>query len=105
VLEMTFDAFATKWEFWLGQNDGANDLMAGNLRSQKRFTVRQVIIGKFHELTSSIHLCPFIFHLFRLRRSFSPPLFVGFPEGYKSSTLQSRSVTPAAIAGDVRSVR
>jgi hypothetical protein len=24
--------------------------------------VRQVIIGKFHELTVSIHLCPFIFH-------------------------------------------
>ena len=36
--------------------------MTGNLRSQKCFTVRQVIIGKFHELTGSIHLCPFIFH-------------------------------------------
>jgi hypothetical protein len=60
--EMTFDAFTTEWEFWLGQNDGANDLMAGNLRSQKCFTVRQVVIGKLHELTGSIHLCPFIFH-------------------------------------------
>ena len=44
--EMTFDAFTTEWEFWLGQNDGANDLMTGNLCSQKCFTVRQVIIGK-----------------------------------------------------------
>ena len=60
--EMTFDAFTTEWEFWLGQNDGANDLMTGNLGSQKCFTMRQVIIGKFHELTGSIHLCPFIFH-------------------------------------------
>lgn len=64
MLEVTFDAFTTEWEFWLGQNDGANDLMTGNLRSQKCFPVRQVIIGKFHELTGSIHLCPFVFHLF-----------------------------------------
>jgi hypothetical protein len=25
--------------------------------------VRQVIIGKFHEMTGSIDPCPFIFHL------------------------------------------
>jgi hypothetical protein len=64
VLEVTFDAFTTEWEFQLEQNDGANDLMTGNLRSQKCFTVWQVVISKFHELTGSIHLCPFIFHLF-----------------------------------------
>ena len=64
MLEVTLDAFTTEWEFWFGQNDGANDFMTGNLRSQKCFTARQVIIGKFHELTGSIHLCPFIFHLF-----------------------------------------
>jgi len=62
VLEVTFDAFMTEWEFWLWQDDGANDLMTGNLRSQKCFTMRQVIIGKFHELTGSIHPYPFIFH-------------------------------------------
>ena len=62
MLEMTFDAFTTEWEFWLGQNDRANDLMTRYLSGQKCFTVRQVIIGKFHELTGSIHLCPFIFH-------------------------------------------
>ena len=64
MLEVTLDADATEWKLRLGQNDGANDLMTGNLRSQKRFTVWQVIIGKFHELTGSIYLCPFIFHLF-----------------------------------------
>jgi len=63
VLEATFDSFTTEWEFWPGQNDGANDLISGNLRSQKCFTERQVIIGKFHQLTSLIHLYPFIFHL------------------------------------------
>jgi hypothetical protein len=64
IRHLTFNAFTTEWEFWLGQNDGANDFMTGNLRGKKCFTVRQVIIGKFHELTDSIHLCPFIFHLF-----------------------------------------
>ena len=64
MLEVTFDAFTTEWEFRLGQNDRANDLMTGNLRCQKCFTMRQVIIGKFYELTDSIHLYPFIFHLF-----------------------------------------
>lgn len=38
VLEVTFDAFTT---------NGANNLITGNLRSQKCFTERQVIIGKF----------------------------------------------------------
>jgi len=35
VLEVAFDAFTTEWEFWLGQNDGANDLMTGNLRQSE----------------------------------------------------------------------
>ena len=48
MLEATFDAFTTEREFWLGRNDGANNLITGNLRSQKCLTVRQVIIGKFH---------------------------------------------------------
>jgi hypothetical protein len=43
-----FDAFTSEWEFWLGQNDVANVLITGNLRSQKFFTVRRVILGKFH---------------------------------------------------------
>jgi hypothetical protein len=63
MLEVTFDAYTTEWEFWCGQDDGANHVITGNLRSQKCFTVRQVIIGKFHELTGSIDPCPFIFHL------------------------------------------
>jgi hypothetical protein len=64
VLEMAFNAFTTEWVFRLGQNDRADDLIASNLRSQKHFPFRKVRVGKFHELTASIHICPFIFHLF-----------------------------------------
>jgi hypothetical protein len=37
VLEVSFNTFTTERVFRLGQNDRADDLMAGNLRSQKRF--------------------------------------------------------------------
>jgi hypothetical protein len=63
VLEMTFNAFTTEGVFRLGQNDRADDLIACNLRSQKHFPFRKIRVGKFHELTASIHICPFIFHL------------------------------------------
>jgi hypothetical protein len=33
VLEVAFNAFMTVWLFRLGQNDRADDLMTGNLRS------------------------------------------------------------------------
>jgi hypothetical protein len=64
VLEVALNAFATEWVFRPGQNDRADDLIASNLRSQKYFPFRKVRVGKFHELTASIHLCPFVFHLF-----------------------------------------
>ena len=35
VLEVTFNAFTTERVFRLGQNDRADDLMAGNLRSHE----------------------------------------------------------------------
>jgi hypothetical protein len=38
-----------------------------------------------------------------LCRSFRPPLLIVCPEGYK--VIHIRLVTPAAIAGDIRSVR
>jgi hypothetical protein len=67
VLEVTFGAFTTEREFRLGQNDRADDLMAGNLRSQKHFPFRKLIrLGEFHELTASTDICPFILHLFDL---------------------------------------
>src|SRR3984893_10511718 len=50
----------------LEQNDRADDLMAGNLRSQKHFPVRKLRVGEFHELTAWTHICPFILHLFDL---------------------------------------
>src|ERR1035441_4767884 len=65
--------------------------MASNLCSQKHFPFRKRIrVGKFHELTASTDICPFILHLFDLalvshtpflRRFFCPPLLVGFAEG------------------------
>ena len=41
VLNVTFDAFTTERAFRFGQNDRADDLMAGNLRSQERFPGRK----------------------------------------------------------------
>jgi hypothetical protein len=82
VLEVTFNAFTTERVFRPGQNDRADDLMAGNLSSQKHFPVRKVRVGEFHELTAWTHTFPFILHLFDLaqyrtrrllRRSFLPP--------------------------------
>jgi hypothetical protein len=35
MLEVTFNTFTTERVFRLGQNDRADDLMTGNLRSQK----------------------------------------------------------------------
>jgi len=64
VLEVTFHDFTTEWEFRLGQKNRANNLMTGNLRSQKRFTFWKVVVGEFHKLSGSIHPYPFIFHLF-----------------------------------------
>jgi hypothetical protein len=66
VLEVTFNAFPTERVFRLEQNDRADDLMAGNLRSQKHFPVRKLRVGEFHELTAWTHICPFILHLFDL---------------------------------------
>jgi hypothetical protein len=82
VLEVTFNAFTTERVFRLGQNDRADDLMAGNLGSQKHFPIRKVSVGEFHELTAWTHTFPFILHWFDLaqyrtrrllRRSFLPP--------------------------------
>jgi hypothetical protein len=63
VLEVTLNAFTTVRMFLLGQNDRADDLMAGDLRSQKHFPVRKLRVGEFHELTARTHMFPFIFHL------------------------------------------
>jgi hypothetical protein len=40
MLEVTFNTFTTERVFRLGQNNRADNLMTGNLRSQKRFAVR-----------------------------------------------------------------
>ena len=64
MLEVTFNTFTTEWEFRLGQNDRADNLMIGNLRSKKHFAVRQLRVGEFHKLTVRTHLFPFILHLF-----------------------------------------
>jgi hypothetical protein len=77
---VTFNAFTTVRVFLLGQNDRANDLMAGDLRSQKHFPVRKLRVGEFHELTAWAHMFPFILHLFDLasasHASASTPLFI-----------------------------
>ena len=52
VLEMTFNAFTTERVFRLGQNDRADDLVAGNLGSQKRCPVRKLRVREFHELVA-----------------------------------------------------
>ena len=82
MLEVTFNAFTTERVFRLGQNDRADDLMSGDLSSQKCFSFRKFIrVGEFHELPASTDICPFILHLFDLtsvshvrflRRSFRP---------------------------------
>jgi hypothetical protein len=92
VLEVTFSAFTTERVFRLGQNDRADDLMAGDLRSQERFPFQKLIrVGEFYELTALTYICPFISHLFALAsvshapflcRSFRPPLLVRLPEGH-----------------------
>ena len=64
MLEVTFNTFMTEWVFRLGQNDRADDLMTGNLRSQKHFAVGELRVGEFHKLTVRTHLFPFILHLF-----------------------------------------
>jgi hypothetical protein len=64
VREVTFNAFTTERVFRLGQNDRADYLMAGNLRSQKHFPVRKLRVGEFHELTAWAQIFPFILHLF-----------------------------------------
>ena len=62
VLEVTFNALTTERVLPLGQNDRADDLMAGNLRSQKRSPVRELRVREFHELVARSQLCPFILH-------------------------------------------
>jgi len=64
MLEVTFNTFTTERAFRLGQNDRADDLMTGNLRSQKHSTVRKLRVCEFHKLTVRTHLFPFILHLF-----------------------------------------
>ena len=64
MLEVTFNTFMTEWVFRLGQNDRADDLMTGNLRSQKHFAVGKVRVCEFHKLTVRTHLFPFILHSF-----------------------------------------
>jgi hypothetical protein len=60
---VTFSAFTTERVFRLGQNDRADDLMAGNLRSQEHFPFQKLIrVREFYELTASTHICPFILH-------------------------------------------
>jgi hypothetical protein len=70
MLEVTFNTFTTERVFGLGQNDRADDLMTGNLRSQKRFAIRKLRIGEFHKLTARTHLFPFILHLFGIDSRF-----------------------------------
>lgn len=62
VLEVTFNALTTERVLPLGQNDRADDLMAGNLRSQKRSPVRELRVREFHELVARSQPCPFILH-------------------------------------------
>jgi hypothetical protein len=62
VLEVTFNTFTTKRVFRLGQNNRADNLISGNLRSQKRFAVGKLRVSEFHKLTVPIHLFPFILH-------------------------------------------
>jgi hypothetical protein len=64
MFEVTFNAFATERVFRVLQNDRADDLMAGNLGSQKHFPARKVRVGEFHELTARTHILPFILHSF-----------------------------------------
>ena len=64
--DSSLNAFTIERVFRLEQNDRADDLMAGNLRSQKNFAVRELRVGEFHELTAWTHICPFILHLFEL---------------------------------------
>ena len=66
MLEVTFNAFTTERVFRLGQNDRADNLMAGNLRSQKRFPVWKLRVREFYELTAWTYIFPFILHLFDL---------------------------------------
>ena len=66
MLEVTFNTLTTKRIFRVGQNDRADDLMTGNLRSQKYFPVRKLKVGEFYELTAWTHMFPFILHLFDL---------------------------------------
>jgi hypothetical protein len=70
---MTFNAFTTVRVFLLGQNDRADDLMAGDLRSQKHFPVRKLRVRKFHELTAWTHIFPFILPLFDLASASHSP--------------------------------
>jgi hypothetical protein len=90
VLEVTFNTFTTERLFRLGQNDRADDLMTGNLRSQKHFPVRKLRVGEFHELTAWTHIFPFILHLFDLalvsHAPFFTPLFLTPGSEASSST-------------------
>jgi hypothetical protein len=73
VFEVTFNPFTTERVFRMGQNDRANDLMASNLRGQKRFPFRKLIrVGEFYELPISTDICPFVLHLFDLVLVISP---------------------------------
>jgi len=89
VLKVTFNAFATEWVFRLGQNDRADDLMAGNLRSQKRFSVRKLRVGEFYELTARANLFPFILHLFDLALVLHGPFFHAALSRFRSSASHS----------------
>src|ERR1035441_4124942 len=87
--------------------------MASNLCSQKHFPFRKRIrVGKFHELTASTDICPFILHLFDLalvshapflRRSFCPPLLVGFPEGNQIRNFPEPIRSHCALSEEYRS--
>jgi hypothetical protein len=76
MLEVTFNTFTTERVFRLGQNNRADNLMTGNLRSQKHFALRKLRVGEFHKLTVRIHLFPFILHLFLSGSRFVPGLLV-----------------------------
>ena len=75
VVEVTFKTFTTKRVFRLGQNDRADNLISGNLRSQKRFAVRKLS----HKLTVRIHLFPFILHSSKSQASSSHALVGDVP--------------------------
>ena len=49
---MPLNALATERVFWLGQNDRVDDLVTGDLRSQKRFAAGKLRVREFHELTA-----------------------------------------------------